>query len=233
MSLKKLALWFLMASVAISAAFGIVAILTGDFGSFQLRIVLTTLTISATSICALASGALWESKGERILPTAGIVLALLAATLLVFGIWVEPSGDQFWKLTASVGVLAAATAHDCLLSLANLSARFTWARVVTFSAIYLLAFFVIAAIYIEPSGDLGFKIIGVTSIVVAALTIMTPIFHRLSRGDLSGKENRKRSFLDSINCPQCGARLTNQLTEIECDKCGCRFLLKVIAAGSA
>jgi hypothetical protein len=235
MSLKKLALWFLIASVAISAALGIVAILTGNFGQFEIRIVLTTLTISAASICALASGALWEGRGQRVLPSAGIVLALLAAALLITGIWFEPHSEQFWKLTASIGVVAAATAHACLVSLAKLAQRFGWARVITLIAIYLLAFLIVVSIYIEPQGDLGFRLIGTTSIVVAALTIMMPIFHRLSREDLSlaaGKlETVDRGLFATITCPQCGAIQPNSLTETECDKCGCRFVLKILVAG--
>jgi hypothetical protein len=228
MSLKKLALWFLIASVGISAVFGIVAILSGSFGAFQIRIILTTLTISAASICALASGALWEERDARFLPMAGVVLAVLAATLLIVGIWFEPEGEHFWKLAASLGVLAAATAHDCLLSLAKLAVRFIWARVLSFAAIYLLALLIIAAIYVEPEGDLGFKLIGATAIVVAALTIMTPIFHRLSRTDLSSDKQR---VLETINCPQCAAQLPRLPTVTTCDRCGCRFVLNILNEG--
>jgi len=74
MSLKKVALWFLIVSVAVSAALGILALLTGTFGDFQIRVILTTLTISAASIGALASGALWEGRGRKGLPIVGIVL---------------------------------------------------------------------------------------------------------------------------------------------------------------
>ncbi len=235
MSPKKLALWFLIASVAISAAFGIIAILTGKFGTFQIRIILTTVTISAASICALASGALWEGRGRRILPLAGIVLAVIAAALLITGIWLEPSAEQFWKLTASLGVLAAATAHACLLSLAKLERRFSWASVTTFAAIYLLAFLIVLSIYIEPQGDLGFRLIGVTAIVVAALTIMIPIFHRLSRDDLSLTVDKREAagpeLFSTITCPQCGAPQPNSLSEIQCHSCGCRFVLKILVAG--
>lgn len=235
MSLKRVALWFLIVSVAISAALGIIAILTGNFGDFQARIVLTTLTISAASICALASGALWEGRGQRVLPTVGIGLALMAAALLIAGIWWEPNGEQFWKFTASMGVLAAATAHDSLLSLARLARRFFWARLVAMLAIYSLAFLIVLSIYIEPSGDLGFKLIGIASIVVAAITVMTPIFHRLSRDDFGvtpGKgEMAAAKLWATITCPQCGAAQTNSMTETECVKCGCRFVVRVLAEG--
>jgi len=236
MSPKKVALWFLIVSVAVSAALGIVAILTGNFGDFQLRIILTTLTISAASIGALASGALWEGRGQKALPLLGIVLALVAAVLIILGIWLEPHGDQYWKFTASTAVLAAATTHACLLSLAKLAARFAWSRLVTLAAVYALALLIIMTIYFEPSGDLGVRLIGTISILVAALTIITPILHRLSRDDFSGGRCKdgapSRKIWATVTCPQCGASQPNSLTEIICDRCGCRFVLKILDEGS-
>jgi len=234
MSPKKVALWFLIVSVAISAALGIIALLTGSFGDFQMRIVLTTLTISAASIGALASGALWEGRGRKDLPIVGIGLSLLAALLLITGIWLEPLGSGYWKFTASTSVLAAATTHACLLSLAKLSRRFGWARLANLIAVYSLAALIIMTIYSESSNDLGFRLIGTASIVVAALTIMTPIFHRLSRDDFGAAagETSGRGLWATVTCPQCGSTQPNSLTEIRCDRCGCRFVFKIIDEGS-
>jgi hypothetical protein len=236
MSLKKVALWFLIGSVAISAVLGIIAILTGNFGDFEMRIILTTLTISAASIGALAAGALWEGRGQKELPLLGIVLSVVAALLIITGIWFEPHSDQYWKFTASTGVFAAATTHACLLSLAKLAPRFAWARLVTLAAVYTLAVLIVMTIYFEPTGDLGFRLIGTLSIVVAALTIMTPIFHRLSRDDFRGAGGTDltpaRGFWATVSCPQCGAGQPNSLTETTCDRCGCRFVVKILAEGS-
>ena len=236
MSPKKVALWFLIGSVAISAALGIVALLTGSFGDFQMRIILTTLTISAASIGALASGALWETRGQKELPLLGIVLAVLAALLIIAGIWFEPDGEQYWKFSASTGVLAAATTHACLVSLARLAPRFAWARLITLAAVYALAALIIMTIYFEPTGDMGFRIIGSVSIVVAALTIMTPIFHRLSRDDISIRgvkdETLGHGLWATVTCPQCGAGQPNSLAETTCDRCGCRFVVQILAEGS-
>jgi peptidoglycan/LPS O-acetylase OafA/YrhL len=236
MSPKKVALWFLIVSVALSAALGILALLTGNFGDFEMRIILTTLTISAASIGALASGALWEGRGQKELPLLGIVLSVLAALLIISGIWVEPHSERYWKFTASTGVLAAATTHACLLSLAKLAPRFAWARLVTLTAVYALAVLVVITIYFEPTGDLGFRLIGTVSIVVAALTIMTPIFHRLSRDDFSDAGSKApvsgRGLWATVSCPRCGTTQPNSLTETTCDRCGCRFVVKILAEGS-
>jgi hypothetical protein len=233
---KKVALWFLIVSVVISAALGILAILTGNFGDFEMRIILTTLTISAASIGALSAGALWEGRGQKELPLLGIVLAVVAALLIITGIWFDPHSDSYWKFTASTGVLAAATSHACLLSLAKLAPRFAWARLVALTAVYALAVLIVMTIYFEPTGDMGLRIIGTTSIVVAALTIMTPIFHRLSRDDFSssgGKDRASdRGLWATVTCPQCGAGQPNSLTETTCDRCGCRFVVKILAEGS-
>lgn len=237
MSPKKVALWFLIGSVAISAALGIIAILTGNFGDFEIRIILTTLTISGASVGALASGALWEAQGKRELPLLGIVLAVAAALLLITGIWLDTLGVEYWKFTASTGVLAAATAHACLLSLAKLAPRFAWTRLLTLAAVYALAALVIMTIYFEPSSDLRLRLIGTVSIVVAALTIMTPIFHRLSRDEIrsdAGVDTKLgRGLWATITCPNCGAGEPNSLTETTCNKCGCRFIVKILAEGNS
>ena len=235
MSPKKIAPWLLIASVATSAALGIIIVLAGTFSDLQIRIVLTTLTISAASICALASGALWESKRKMLLPSGGVILATLTAILVIFGIWTEPRNEEFWKFTVSVGLVAVATAHACLLALAKLARRFVWARIVAFVAIYFLAVCFIYIIYFTPKGDTGVRIVGATAIIVAALTILTPIFHRLSRGDLdetvaavAGTERRLHA---TISCPQCGSAQPGSTAETKCDKCGCRFVVTILDDG--
>src|SRR5688572_28658985 len=101
MSPKKIALWFLIVSVALSAALGIVAILSGKFGDFEGRVILTTITISAASICALAAGALFESRTARTLPGLAVAFAVFAASLIIIGVWGRISGDEYWKSTDS------------------------------------------------------------------------------------------------------------------------------------
>lgn len=227
MNPKRAALWFLIVSVVLSAVSGIVAIVSGTFGDLQARIVLTTLTISAASLCALACGAFWESAQVKILPASGIALAVITAAIFIFGIWTKISSDDFWKAAASVGIVAAATAHACLLSLARLAKRFTWSRLVTFAAIYLLAALFIYVIYAPTNDDTILRIIGVNSIVVAALTILTPIFHRLSRSDLKA-DARQDALHKTITCPRCGSELLNSSSEINCARCGCVFLVTIL-----
>lgn len=230
---KKIALWFLIISVALSAILGIMAILSGNFGWFELRIILTTITISVASICALADAALWESKGNKPLPASGLVLSVLGAALLVWGIWVEPGSEQFWKFAISICVLAVATSHVCLLSLASLSRRFAWARLAAFAVIYSLALLIILSMEIEITESWIFQLIGVNSILVAAISIMIPVFHRLSASDLEFKTDDHdtetgQSSWTKVRCPKCSFDQFSPLGEIVCRKCSCKFLVKLL-----
>lgn len=236
MSPKKLALWFLIVSVALSAAFGIITIISGNFGDFEGRVILTTITISAASICALAAGAFWESRSARILPGAAVAFAILTACLIINGIWIRISNNEFWKTTATMGVLTIASAQACLISLARLAPRFTWTRTVALIGMSYLAASIILTIWGEIEADGFFKAMGATAILVAALTTMMPIFHRLSRGDLIDRKafaSEAQYLFPTVICPKCGTSQPSSLTQIICIDCGCRFVVTIISEPSA
>src|SRR5215211_5760284 len=115
------------------------AILSGDWGWYELRILLTSITSSGTSIYSLACVALSERKSIKPLPDLGISLSLVGAILMIWGICSEPDSDTFWKLTVSIVVYAIATAHLCLLSLARLTRSYVWALWLAYWVIYSLA----------------------------------------------------------------------------------------------
>ena len=235
MSPKKIAPWFLIISVSLSALLGIFAILSGTFGNLEARIILTTITISAASICALAAGALWESRASRTLPRIAVALAIIAAAVIIVGIWARINEEEFWKFAASLGVLAIASAQACLISLARLAPRFAWTRTVTLIAIILLAAQIIFVLYGDVSDEGFFKALGANAILVAALTIMMPIFHRLSRGDLSGEKAfaPESQLFPTVLCPRCGTSQPSSLAQIVCTNCGCRFAVTIMDESSA
>src|SRR5262245_7036499 len=232
MNPKRIALWFLIGSVALSAMLGVIALLSGTVGRIQAQIILTTLTISAGSICALACGALWEKGRAKPLSLAGIALAIVSACLFISGIWFESNSEAFWKFSAAVGLVALATAHTCLLFLATLAPRFAWTRIAAIASVYVLAGQMIYLIYYTPGDDFFFRILGVTSIVAASLTIVTPVFHRLSRSDLSSSVAATRpaepGLHPTITCPRCGASLSNSSGENSCSRCGCTFMVTIL-----
>lgn len=186
MNLRRTFLYTLIASVAVSAVIGIGVILLGNFGNVEVRILMTTLTITATSILGLACGAYYETGRGHALPLAGIALALVAAVMTFLIIWdVLDEYENYIRATGTVALAAIACAHLSLLSLARLDKRFAWSRIAAFVFVWLLSALLAYLIWFEPdaNSDLFARTIGVLSILVASVTVVTPVFHKLSAGE--------------------------------------------------
>ena len=102
-------------------------------------------------------------------------------------------------LTATL--VAAACSHLSLLSLARLDRRFAWTRTAAFICVWLLAAILLYILWAEPepSDGLVTRILGVLAILVASVTVVTPVLHKLSSGgteiekiDAEIEELRKR-----------------------------------------
>jgi len=81
--LKKVFLYSLVASVTLSAAFGMYTILVGRFGWFEGRIMMTTLTIGAASIAGLACRAYLSRSPYHPIPLVGLGLTSLAVVMFL------------------------------------------------------------------------------------------------------------------------------------------------------
>ncbi len=183
--LRRAFLYLLIASVAVSAVFAIAVIIFGDFGDFEVRVMMTTLTITAASILGLACGAAIEAGKARLLPAIGIAAAVLSALALFFIIWnVLDDSQTFIKSTMTAVVIAAVCAHLSLLSLARLDARFNWTWTAAFVIDWIIAAILLYLMWFEHGDNqLVFRTLAVLAILTAALTIITPVFHKLSRPD--------------------------------------------------
>ena len=186
MDLRKLFLYTLIASVAFCTLIGIVVILFGQFGEFETKVLLTTLTVAVTSILGLACGAYYESRNARILPFTGIGAALVSGVLFIVIIWYTNGfNDTFVKITLTATLVAASCSHLSLISLAALDRRFMWSRQTIFITVALLDAILLWLLWFEPNGDseLVPRAIGVLSILIASLTVVTPVFHKLSSSE--------------------------------------------------
>ena len=90
----------------------------------------------------------------------------------------------------SVTLLAAACGHISLLTLARLDRRFIWARHAAWVAVWALTAYLLFLIWNprEIEREITGRILGVLAIVLAAITVVTPIFHKLSSAGSSVRE---------------------------------------------
>ena len=183
MNFRRLFLYLFIASIGLSAVIGIGVILFGNFGQLEVRVLFTTLTVTVTSIFGLACGAYLETGRGKYLPLAGIVFSIVSALMCFLIIWdVLDDSEPFIKAFLTGVILAASCSHLSLLSLARLDSRFVWIRVAAAACVSLLALIFLYILWFEPKGesDLIYRILGVLGILVASITVVTPILHKLS-----------------------------------------------------
>lgn len=184
MNIKRLFLYLLVGSVAVSALIGIGVIIFGSFGELETKVLLTTTTVTITSILGLACGGCLDAGRGRVIPMAGIVFAVISAVLWMVMIWskFEPSNDVFVHSVMSATLLATACSLVSLLSLATLERRFMWSRWLAHAAVWSLTAIILWILWtnIDPSDSWIARTMGVLSIIIAAVTVVTPVFHYLS-----------------------------------------------------
>ena len=217
--MRRHALRLLLVAVAISAALGVYALLAGDLGWFEVRVLLTALTVSGFSILAMACGAAWERGVLQPVPSVGVGLGILAGVMLLLGIWTELESEGFWKAASTVSVVAAAAAHASLLTLARLAPSHRWMFAVAYIVIGVFSLLMILAIVGEAFDDLA-RAIGVSAVLLSAVTIAVPIVHRMDR-DPSATSSPAGSGRTAEHCPGCGAALG--AIHDACSGCGARF----------
>ena len=191
LNLKKLFLYLLIASVAFSALMGIGVILLGNFGEIESKILLTTFIITVTSILGLACGAYLETKRGDVLPISGIVMAIASAILWIIFTWLTIGNEKiFVKIALTTTLLATVCSHISLLSIARLDRKFQWSLYAAHFADWSLTAILLTIIWADFQSSSGIieRTIGVLSIVIAALTVMTPVFHKLSHQTANAAE---------------------------------------------
>ena len=182
LNLKRPLLYSLIVSVVLGALLGIVVVLRGSWGWFEVRVILTTLTIAVASLCGLACDLSRAARrGSNILPNSGLALTLVVAAMTLGGMWLDIDSSVFWKATAVASVFAAATIQTCLLSIATLYGNARWVFVAACVVAFGLASFIAAIILGEIDDDFAFRIMIALAIVDGAFTLVIPMLHRIGR----------------------------------------------------
>jgi hypothetical protein len=116
---RKGAIYGIIVSFSAAALVGIVALLSGDFGETQGRIILTTLLMGGTSITALCHLAIAD-RAMRIVGFVGLAastVALVAGLVLIWRDWSDSAFEDWLKVFATSAVIAVSFAHANLLLL--------------------------------------------------------------------------------------------------------------------
>ncbi|KZW99735.1 hypothetical protein JL49_15325 [Pseudoalteromonas luteoviolacea] len=113
-------------------------LLVGQFGQFEMRVLLSTLSISIASMCAMACAAYIVKTASNAAGYLGISLSTFSLILMLLLIWDLINHDIYWQLSWSFVVVAFAIAHALLLNLPSLSTSHLWLRFSSNTSIALL-----------------------------------------------------------------------------------------------
>lgn len=189
--LRKASLRVFIGFLALTALIAIFAVLRGEFDDFTIRVLLTCLAISISSILSMACAAWMERRGRPEIGLTGIALAVAAGLLAIIGIWAEIEGEHYWKSMLTATLFAAAFAHAFLLALPVLDRRHAWVQRAAAVTIALTAVLLAAALWWEIDSELYFRFVAVVSILLGLETVVIPILLKMRTGEDDGEPRRR------------------------------------------
>jgi len=184
---KEIRTFFLKAFIAflgLTALVAIICVLSGDFGDLQVKILATSFTISAASICSMSCAAFIEKRKATVIGLIGILLSAAAAVMVFILIWAELNNNtQYRKFLVTLVVLAIAHAHAFLLLLPELGDSRKWIQNASSVSIGTLALLIVVAVWGEIEAEAYYRILSAVAIIVGLETLVVPILMKLARQD--------------------------------------------------
>jgi DNA-directed RNA polymerase subunit RPC12/RpoP len=220
---KGITLRVLLASIALSALLGIVAIIGGEFGETGVKCLLTAIVIGGGCLLALACFAAWEKPGALVSSRLGIAMTVLAVLGTMAGIWSDTNNHGFAKGVLAIAAIALASAHASTMWLARLPPRLLGVRTMALATNVLLTVTSIGILWEEPRGDGAFQLVAVLAILCAALTLAVVAISTTSRIGAASQPGAA----DVCFCPRCGKSLWEPAGEIRCRHCDERFFVEL------
>lgn len=174
---RKVLLWSFIGFLSLSALIAIFSVLSHKFGETQIKVLATTFTISAASICAMSCAAFAEKRKMNPVGLTGVFFAASAAVLTVICIWGELT--DYWKIDLTLIVISVAFSHALLLWIPSLAAGHRWTQVVSSIVVAILVAQILYGIWAKVDDDGFFRGVAVVSIFVVLLTLVVPICAKL------------------------------------------------------
>jgi hypothetical protein len=180
----------LLVSLGVAGLMGIVALLSGEFGMVQGKILLTTLLVGIYSMLCLCCLTLAGKRYEVvallgvIFSSAALVLGL-ALVWIIFGDWEVswPIAEFIWKMFYITGVVGFSLAHQSLLLLLAdrphaLVQRLLWYTIIAITAVAAMLIYPVMEGF-DLVDEFYWRLLGVLAILDVVGTIATPVIAKL------------------------------------------------------
>jgi hypothetical protein len=186
---SRLSLKIFIGFLGLTALIAMISVMMGKFGELQEKILATSATISAASICLMSCAAFIDRKKHVKVGLLGVVLSVSAAILVIGGIWSEINNSVAERIMITLIVSAVAFAYAFLLVLPELDDRHKWVQPVSSVSIGILALQIIVAVWGDIENSWYLRFIAVVAIIVGLETVVIPILMKLRK--IGGRANGK------------------------------------------
>lgn len=224
-------------SIVANAVLGIWALLSGDFGETQGRVLASSFLVSAAMLSVLVNGPAIRQRVRWPTPAVGAASGAAGFALSIVMVWIDGDDDWF-RVISSLLVVAAAATLAASLALIGLPPRLGAIRPLVDGLIAALAVTILGGIWFEPDSAWYARLVGVEAVLVAALTLLIPVLSRFAgprppgpgSGAVPGGEPAVRF------CPSCGHPLDGVPAGFgvasACVDCGLAFMVEAVEGTS-
>ncbi len=212
----------LLASIAVNAVLGVWALLAGDFGETQGKVLATSFLVSTAMIVVLVNLPAVRRRYLWPVPLTAAMVGVAAILWFTVLMWFEVDRVVPAKLGGSGLLLAGAGTLAGLMTLVAPPPRLPVARVVHNALTSVLVVLILVVMWSERGGDVMARLIGVVGVLTAAATLAIPVLARVREP----RTEPARSVGVVRFCPACGATLSPAADAGErsvCPRCGSRF----------
>lgn len=215
----------IIASVTVGALLAIVALLGGDFGTTQGKIIGTSFSLAGGGVLVLACASAWERGRLGPLPAIGSIASTVGVVMLVVAIWAEPYSEPYVKTLGTAFIVGGAVALLSLFELARVSPRLRWLVDGARALLGIVAAFSIGLIWWNDPAEWAIRLFGVVAVLLAASTVSVLAMH------LAGGQPRqpsRRPAGDRVRfCPMCGMPADAAPgSPVTCQECGSQFTVE-------
>lgn len=224
---SRVLLYGFLASISINALLGIWALLAADFGQTQGKILATSFLISAAMLSVLVNGGPLRRRALWPVPAVAAIAAVGSFALFIVLIWAEVDHEVPLKIGFTGLVVTAAATLAGLLALVPLRHAHEPIRMAGHGLTLVLSATGIFGLWAEVDADWFARLLGVESVLVAAVTLAIPVLSRFvpSQGRAIPTEPAVRF------CPSCGTPLSGPPAvggvAVACDRCGAEFSVSI------
>jgi hypothetical protein len=192
--MRRIFLQLLVGSLCLTALIAIVALVGGNFGDTDRRIVSNVAALATYSFCAFYGAVLAEKKPDHLLAKSTVVAAGIGFLLATVLIWSDWNGDNETLIRAMFCflILSLAGGHASMIVSQLRDTDGDAVRLVVNATLLAISVLCLMLVYVAVSidghgpGDGFWRLLGVVAVLDVLGTLVAPVLRKLEKQPTQG-----------------------------------------------